>query len=100
MLTLPDSCQQFVVEVDASDVSVGAVLSQFKPGMGKLHHYAFLSKKLSSAEQNYDIRDRKLLPVKVALEWRHWLEGAQQPFQVSTDHKNLEYLKICQEIKL
>ncbi len=24
---------------------------------------------------------------------RHWLEGAQQPFMVLTDHKNLEYLR-------
>ncbi|XP_044053417.1 uncharacterized protein LOC122876766 isoform X2 [Siniperca chuatsi] len=23
--------------------------------------------------------------------WRHWLEGAQHPFTVLTDHKNLEY---------
>ncbi|KAL0159750.1 hypothetical protein M9458_043475, partial [Cirrhinus mrigala] len=26
-------------------------------------------------------------------EWRHWLEGAQHPFTVLTDHKNLEYLR-------
>ena len=26
-------------------------------------------------------------------EWRHWLEGTQNPFLVWTDHKNLEYLK-------
>ncbi|KAK3520117.1 hypothetical protein QTP70_014283 [Hemibagrus guttatus] len=26
-------------------------------------------------------------------EWRHWLEGVRQPFQVLTDHRNLEYLR-------
>ncbi|KAK3537781.1 hypothetical protein QTP70_018449 [Hemibagrus guttatus] len=26
-------------------------------------------------------------------EWRHWLEGAKHPFQVLTDHKNLEYIQ-------
>lgn len=32
------------------------------------------------------------LAMKLALEeWRHWLEGADQPFTVLTDHKNLEY---------
>ena len=32
--------------------------------------------------------------MKVDLEeWRHWLEGAEQPYMVWTDHKNLEYLK-------
>ena len=28
----------------------------------------------------------------MALEWSHWLEGAEQPFSVWTDHKSLEYL--------
>lgn len=52
---------------------------------------AFLSKRLGSAERNYDIGDRELLAVKVAMEeWRHWLEGTRQPVQVLTDHKNLE----------
>lgn len=32
--------------------------------------------------------------MKAAIEeWRHWLEGAVQPFQIITDHKNLEYIK-------
>ncbi len=36
----------------------------------------------------------ELLAIKLALEeCRHWLEGAQQPFVVLTDHKNLEYLR-------
>uniref|UniRef100_A0A8C1PHS1 Gypsy retrotransposon integrase-like protein 1 n=1 Tax=Cyprinus carpio TaxID=7962 RepID=A0A8C1PHS1_CYPCA len=46
------------------------------------------------AERNYDIGNRELLAVKLALEeWRHWLEGARHPFLVLTDHKNLQYLK-------
>ncbi|KAG5285846.1 hypothetical protein AALO_G00008160 [Alosa alosa] len=37
---------------------------------------------------NYDVGDRELLAIKLALdEWRHWLEGAH-PFVVWTDHKN------------
>ncbi|XP_067233064.1 uncharacterized protein [Chanodichthys erythropterus] len=31
-------------------------------------------------------------------EWRHWLEGAAHPFQVLTDHKNLEYLKAAKRL--
>lgn len=58
------------------------------------HPCAFMSKKLSSAERNYDIGDRELLAMKGALEeWHHWLEGAEQPFLVFTDHKNLEYIR-------
>ncbi|XP_032364699.1 uncharacterized protein LOC116679100 [Etheostoma spectabile] len=77
----PDSALQFVVEVDASSSGVGAVLSQRSTSDQKLHPCAFMSKKLSPAEQNYDVGNRELLAVKLALdEWRHWLEGAEQPF--------------------
>lgn len=31
-------------------------------------------------------------------EWRHWLEGALHPFQVITDHKNLEYIKSAKRL--
>ncbi|KAK3538352.1 hypothetical protein QTP70_035208 [Hemibagrus guttatus] len=45
-------------------------------------------------EVNYDVGNRELLAIKAALdEWRHWLEGARHPFQVLTDHRNLEYLR-------
>ncbi|KAK3556364.1 hypothetical protein QTP70_007079 [Hemibagrus guttatus] len=58
-----------------------------------LHPCAFYSRKLMAAEANYDVGNRELLSIKAALEeWRHWLEGARHPFQVLTDHRNLEYL--------
>ncbi len=83
-----------MVEVDASTLGVGAVLSQWKGEPPVLHPCAYFSRKLSPAEQNYDIGDRELLAIKLALEeWRHWLEGAQHPFEVITDHKNLQYLR-------
>ncbi|KAL0177903.1 hypothetical protein M9458_026797, partial [Cirrhinus mrigala] len=41
-----------------------------------------------------NVGNRELLAIKLALdEWRHWLEGAQFPFTVITDHKNLQYLR-------
>ena len=74
-------------------MGVGAVLSQRSPEDNRLHPCAFLSHHLSPTERNYDVGNRKLLAVKLALEeWRHWLEGAEQPFVVWTDHKNLEYI--------
>ncbi|KAL0150500.1 hypothetical protein M9458_054317 [Cirrhinus mrigala] len=58
-----------------------------------------LDQKLSSAERNYDVGNRELLAMKAALEeWRHWLEGAQHPFTVLTDHKNLEYLRSAKRL--
>ncbi|KAK3539348.1 hypothetical protein QTP70_003835 [Hemibagrus guttatus] len=93
ILTLPDPDKAFIVEVNALDVGVGAVLSQ-RGEDNKLHSCAFFSRRLTPTEKNYHVGDRQLLAVKLALEeWRHWLEGAKHPFQVLTDHKNLEFIQ-------
>ncbi|KAL0161769.1 hypothetical protein M9458_045494, partial [Cirrhinus mrigala] len=94
ILKHPDSNVPFVIEVDASDCGIGAVLSQRHGQPGKLHPCTFYSRKLTSAKRNYDVRNKELLSMKAAIEeWRHWLEGTLHPFQVITDHKNLEYIK-------
>lgn len=75
-------------------MGVGAVLSQQSYMDQKLHPCAFFSRRISAAERNYDVSNRELLAVKLTLEeWKHWLEGASQPFLVGTDHKNLEYIQ-------
>ncbi|KAK3519568.1 hypothetical protein QTP86_034655 [Hemibagrus guttatus] len=94
ILRHPDPDLPFVVEVDASSSGLGAVLSQHHGEPGKLHPCAFYSRKLTTAEANYDVGNIELLVIKEALEeWHHWLEGARYPFQVLTDHRNLEYLR-------
>lgn len=92
-----DLIWQFIVEVDASDSGVGAVLSQQEEG--RLHPCAVFSRRLSPAERNYDIGDHELVAIKLSLEeWRHWLEEAAQPFIMWTDHKNLEYLRSAKRL--
>ncbi|KAI2648567.1 Transposon Tf2-8 polyprotein [Labeo rohita] len=82
LLRHPDPELPFTVEVDASTAGVGAVLSQAAGDPAILHPCAFYSHKLSPAEQNYDVGNRELLAIKLALkEWRHWLEGARHPTQ-------------------
>ncbi|KAI2655938.1 Transposon Tf2-9 polyprotein [Labeo rohita] len=94
ILKHPNPELPFVVEVDVSDCGIGAILSQRHGQPGKLHPCAFYSRKLTSAERNYDVGNKELLSMKAAIEeWRHLLEGARHPFQVITDHKNLEYIK-------
>ena len=68
ILVTSDPSRQFVEEVDASEVGVGAVLSQRSSVDGKVHPCAYYSHRLSSAERNYDIGNRELLAVKLALE--------------------------------
>ena len=99
ILVQPDPALQFVVEADASDTGVGAVLSQRSPSDHKLHPCAFFSRRLSPPERNYDVGNRELLVVKLALEeWRHWLEGAALPFIVWTDHRNLAYIQSARRL--
>ncbi len=99
ILSHPEPQLPFIVEVDASTTGVGAVLSQYHGEPPWLHPCTYFSWKLSPAERNYDIGNRELLAIKLALEeWRHWLEGAQHPFTVITDHKNLEYLRSAKRL--
>ena len=50
-------------------------------------------------ERNYDIGNRELLAMKLALEdLRHWLEGTKLLFLVWTDHKNLEYIQSAKRL--
>lgn len=72
-----------MVEVDTSNEGIGAVLSQRSAKDNRMHPCVYLSRKLTPAERNYDVGNKELLAVKAALEeWRHWLEGVEQPFLV------------------
>ena len=53
-----DPSLPFMVEVDASEVEVGAVLSQRTGTSPKLWPCVFYTKQLSPAQRNYDIGDR------------------------------------------
>ena len=78
---------------DASLLAAGTVLMQ-KDTNGDLHSCTYFSKTFSLAEWNYDIYDRELLAVILALsEWKHYLQETSHPVSVITDHKNLSYIK-------
>ena len=92
VLILPQPSRQFIVEVDASDVGIGAILSQRSEEDQHIHPVAFLSRRFSPAEANYEVGNRELLAIHATLaKWQHWLEGAQHPVLIWTDHKNLTY---------
>ncbi|KAJ3473163.1 hypothetical protein NLI96_g13105 [Meripilus lineatus] len=86
---IPDS--QIVVETDASDYALGAILSIFSAD-SDIHPIAFHSRTFTPPELNYDIHDKELLAIFEAFKvWRHYLEGSALPVDVVTDHKNLTY---------
>ncbi|KAL0153240.1 hypothetical protein M9458_051463, partial [Cirrhinus mrigala] len=98
VLIHPDPTKPFVVEVDASDVGVGAVLSQRGPDE-KLHPCSFFSRKFNPTQQRYGVGDRELLAIKWALEeWRQWLQGGSDPFTVWTDHQNLTVIRQTKQL--
>ena len=86
---IPD--KQLIVETDASDYALGAILS-LQLDSGEIHPVAFHSRTFTPPELNYDIHDKELLAIFEAFRvWRHYLEGFGIPIDVLTDHKNLEY---------
>lgn len=68
LLAHPNPEKPFLVEVDASTSGVVAVLSQQQEKSSKLLPCAAFSRKLSPAEQNYDIGNLELLAIKLTLE--------------------------------
>jgi hypothetical protein len=92
VLVLPDDDLPFQLEADGSGIATGAVLLQQSVDDNAWHPVAFLSKALNPVEHNYEIHDTEMLAIIRGLEeWRHYLEGAQHPVEIWTDHKNLEY---------
>ncbi|KAK9395798.1 hypothetical protein NXF25_019159 [Crotalus adamanteus] len=93
ILLHPDPDKQYIVQADASDVAVGAVLLQ-RNTKGELQPCAYTSRKLSETERRWAIWEKEAFAIKWALvTWRHLLEGAKQEIEIWTDHKNLTVLQ-------
>ncbi|MBW0527072.1 hypothetical protein O181_066787 [Austropuccinia psidii MF-1] len=81
-----------IVETDASDYALGAVLSQVNDS-GK-HPISFDSGKLIPADLNYEMHDKELFGIAWALKhWRSFLLSLSDSFEVLKDHSSLQYFK-------
>lgn len=90
ILAYPDFSQQFVLDTDASNGAIGAVLSQVGAD-GKEHVIAYASKKLAKSEVKYSTTRKELLAVvKFVKQFRHYLLGRK--FVLRTDHNSLRWL--------
>jgi hypothetical protein len=84
VLALLDLTLPFVLECDASDEGIGAVLMQGG------HPIVFESRKLSQPERLYSIYDMEMLAIMHALtKFRQYLVGNK--FVVKTNHNSLKY---------
>ena len=74
ILAYPDSSVKFILDTDASNESIGAVLSQCQDKMERVIAYA--SKSLSKPKRNYCVTRRELLAVVTFVKYfRHYLIG-------------------------
>ena len=89
VLSFPDFSCKFILDTDASNDGIGAVLSQHKEG--KEFVIAYASRSLTKAERNYSVTRRELLAVVTFTNhFRQYLLGQQ--FLLRTDHCSLTWL--------
>ncbi|XP_026441777.1 uncharacterized protein LOC113340943 [Papaver somniferum] len=84
VLALPDFTKPFVVESDASDLCVGAVLLQYgKP-------IAFFSKPLGPRARALSTYEKELLAIVLVVQkWRQYLQATK--FTIKNGHQSLKY---------
>ena len=84
MLIFPDLAKEFVLECDASDGALGAVLLQ-KDNEGRLRPVEYASRLLSPREQRWTVTEREgLASVWGVRQFRHYLHC--QRFKLIMDH--------------
>ena len=87
---------EFVLDTDASDYGLGAVLSQKINGEEKVIAYA--SRTMNSAQRNYCTTYKELLAVVTFTQhFRHYLIGRH--FTIRTDHSSLRWLQNFRNIE-
>lgn len=86
----------YILDTDASDYTIGAVLSQEQDGQEKVISYG--SHMLGKSERNYCVTDKELLAVRFFIEYyKQYLLGRE--FIVRTDHHALVWLFSLEELK-
>ena len=92
ILVYANPSRPYILQTDASDCAVGAVLSQTQSDNIE-RPIAFWSQKLNKAQYNYSATEKELLAIVLACEhWAGYLEGSQYPILVRTDHQPLTWL--------
>src|SRR3954469_9435627 len=95
VLAMPKDEDPFMIECDASEGALGAILSQKQDD--KWRPVAFLSKALNPTECNYKIYNKELLVIITTFnKWWQYLIGNRE-IEVFTNHQNLTYFRRTQK---
>ena len=95
ILAFPDFSKPFILDTDACDSGIGAVLSQ-QDEDGSERVIAYASWALSKPERNYCVTRRELLAVVYSTHhFRQYLLGRH--FTLRTDHHSLSWLRNFRE---
>lgn len=93
VLTNPDFSKQFIIQTDASNVAVAAVLIQGEGEEERVISYA--SKTLTKCERNWTVTEREAYAIIFAInKFRCYIEGSH--FKIITDHFSLLWLNRLQ----
>ena len=80
-----------MAKTEVSNYVTAVIIFQYDDN-GQLKPIVYFFCKMNLAKCNYEIYDKKLLAIIKAFEmWKFELENTENPVQVITDHKNLEY---------
>ena len=91
VLVFPDFTKEFLLDTDASDQEIGAVLSQIQSN-GQERVITYASCLLNKSERHYCITRKELLAVVTFLNhFRQYLLGRK--FILRTDHSSLLWLR-------
>ncbi len=94
VLIMFESEKSITLEINVSNKAIETCISQ-SDDKKCLHFIAYYNCKLTVAELNYKIHDKKLLAIVDSFkQWRVYLKEFKHQIQVYTDHKNLLYFMI------
>jgi hypothetical protein len=86
IMAYPRDEGEYILDCNASDTAIGAVLSQIQDEIERVISYG--SRTLNKSERNYCITDKELLAIRYFTEYyRQYLLGRK--FKVRTDHQAL-----------
>ena len=92
ILSAPDLSREFVLEVDACDHGVGAVLLQENLQTRVLHPVSYFSHTLKAHQRSYPVVEKELLALVLALQKFEVYFSTHKPVTVYTDHNPLVFL--------